>query len=506
MAVGQANIEAFGQAELLYEALHEATQSNLPEMQPELTADNLQGGFTYTRADGTVERARSAEEAIKACPVLGRLALLDPMAAKMLLEVSSIGAAKIADATKQARPQEPKQPKPVPAKTMKSNEPVQEAQSPEKTSRVPRPTVPERAAATQKARQSEEQLRVAPAADGELSAAIALKLQQEARLAEVLQAAQQTSREQAERGHVEPSQRASRVPEAPVLEMVQADRPVRIEVARREQPVESRHVPAVEVAEQLAHMDYAAEDSIDKAPEIPERTVETTDASSTAIKEKIQVPEHSIEAETVRQEDEVLRSPDERCEEFAEALQRIAAAPVEPSASASEDTGTELFQTHDSEQSGEQPMPAIVVTVAEQLAQLEHEEKATIAPFLQDMLSLSLTIQQLKTQGAEKQSIDAQEKRLAEVVTTFFEAAGTHCEDKDVQIFIDAILQPEFQPAQPTNDATDIDLEYTGTREAKYHFPKLTIDLVALEDKLRQALGTVALLNVRAKATLGTVQ
>lgn len=85
--------------------------------------------YTYQRADGTVERARNAEDAIARCPVLGKLAIEAPDQASILLELAAAGNAKIAAEVKK----EPKQPttqeahpEPKPAKAVELEKKVPE--------------------------------------------------------------------------------------------------------------------------------------------------------------------------------------------------------------------------------------------------------------------------------------------------------------------------------------------------------------------------------------------
>jgi hypothetical protein len=57
--------------------------------------------YTYQRADGTVERAFNAEDAIARCPVLGKLAIEAPDQANVILELAASGKAKMAAEARQ---------------------------------------------------------------------------------------------------------------------------------------------------------------------------------------------------------------------------------------------------------------------------------------------------------------------------------------------------------------------------------------------------------------------
>lgn len=56
---------------------------------------DAEAGYTYQRADGTVEHALDAEDAIARCPVLGKLAIEAPDQANILLELAAAGKEKM---------------------------------------------------------------------------------------------------------------------------------------------------------------------------------------------------------------------------------------------------------------------------------------------------------------------------------------------------------------------------------------------------------------------------
>lgn len=69
------------------EVMANSTQTNIAE-----TAE----GYSYTRADGTVEHALSPEDAIRRCPVLGKMTLEQ---ANVLLEIAALGEEKLKQST-----------------------------------------------------------------------------------------------------------------------------------------------------------------------------------------------------------------------------------------------------------------------------------------------------------------------------------------------------------------------------------------------------------------------
>ncbi len=71
---------------------NELSQAQASPIDVELASDTgIEMDYTYERADGTVEHARSAEEVFEKCPVLGRLAIEAPEQANILLELAAVG-------------------------------------------------------------------------------------------------------------------------------------------------------------------------------------------------------------------------------------------------------------------------------------------------------------------------------------------------------------------------------------------------------------------------------
>ncbi len=86
-----------------------------------------EAAYTYQRADGTVERALNAQDAIARCPVLGKLAIEAPEQANVLLELATAGKAKMAAEAKE-EPRKPKSEEKVEIKAKKADEPTSEKQ------------------------------------------------------------------------------------------------------------------------------------------------------------------------------------------------------------------------------------------------------------------------------------------------------------------------------------------------------------------------------------------
>lgn len=94
--------------------------------------------YTYQRADGTVERARNAEDAIARCPVLGKLAIEAPDQASILLELAAAGNAKMAAEAKEEQKKptlQEQHSEPKPTKAVESEKKVPET-TPEQDTRA----------------------------------------------------------------------------------------------------------------------------------------------------------------------------------------------------------------------------------------------------------------------------------------------------------------------------------------------------------------------------------
>ena len=70
-------------------------QETLEVLAPSDVQINTSTELMYTREDGTVEYAESAQDAIDRCPVLGRIAVDSPETASFLLELTAVGNAKL---------------------------------------------------------------------------------------------------------------------------------------------------------------------------------------------------------------------------------------------------------------------------------------------------------------------------------------------------------------------------------------------------------------------------
>lgn len=88
---------------------------------PDNFAEAATHGYEYRRQDGTVEHAPNREAAIRLCPVLGEMAMNDPEAANLLLDMASIGQDMMAEKAERAEPEKDHHTGPKPGLTNQPN-------------------------------------------------------------------------------------------------------------------------------------------------------------------------------------------------------------------------------------------------------------------------------------------------------------------------------------------------------------------------------------------------
>lgn len=114
--------------------------------------------YTFERADGTIERAMSADDAIARCPVLGKLAIEAPDQANLLLKLAALGKEKIQAEQLREESTSQEKPKAEPNSELKTDTFVQEARSLKAEPRLMRHTTQGRQTEQAKLRPSDEHL------------------------------------------------------------------------------------------------------------------------------------------------------------------------------------------------------------------------------------------------------------------------------------------------------------------------------------------------------------
>jgi len=498
---------------------------------PDEAASATTQGYEYTRQDGTVERAANAQEAIKLCPVLGKLALKDPDAANLLLEMSALGQAKMKEQPEKAERQE----QPEPKKPERSDKHTAE---PETTGHhqaevaAPEPAESHAAKVVLAAvrKDLDQTLNVQQQATEPKPITEAKPLPEpvghsERKPAGVIEpiARPVTERNAEESRHQEIAASQSVVvvqPEAVHLYEVEATEQVR----RQQLEVQLQSEPVTPVQQQLERIEPLSDadsevaamvDAIFDTPESSfledEHNVAAMlpDALATPDAATLPASEHvaSVIEGTPKQitwEDELEAEPMELYDDFVGALHTlIETATIPDNDGTPADVADLLVANELQDQAVEvrpmlEPVPAITVVVAERLDGYTADEKAEVAPTLQAIMTTVQVVQALETGLAtEPEVIQTVTAQLEEQIVVLFEQLGIEYEAEDVEQFMRVLLQPDFQPPQTeVTESEEVDLEQDGTHEAKQHFVQAVSDGIAdAEHDAERLLGRLTLLH-----------
>lgn len=147
--------------------------------------------------------------------------------------------------------------------------------------------------------------------------------------------------------------------------------------------------------------------------------------------------------------------------------------------------------------------PAIVLTVAERLAELEPDARESVALILKNIVGAIHGLDVLVSRGAQPERVQAVMSQLENFCVKLFENIGIDYNEADIKQFIEVMIHPDFYLTQGLKDDDNpLDLEYLGTHEVKLHFPKLLGSFVDIEASIRQALGAIALIAAKSNVVL----
>ena len=183
---------------------------------------------------------------------------------------------------------------------------------------------------------------------------------------------------------------------------------------------------------------------------------------------------------------ELSKEPEEVYADFVDALKAFAELAETPALYSDDESFiADINET--------QPAPPIVLTVAERLAELPTGDQEVVAPILKNIVGAIHGIGLLQAGEAEPEATAEALAQLEELCITLFEALGIDYSDEDIKQYIEVMLRPEFKPVQASQEELKPDLEYVGTREAKWHFPKSSSGLANPEEHIQRAVGMLAL-------------
>ncbi|MGH7195744.1 MAG: hypothetical protein ACREGA_03100 [Candidatus Saccharimonadales bacterium] len=134
----------------------------------------------------------------------------------------------------------------------------------------------------------------------------------------------------------------------------------------------------------------------------------------------------------------------------------------------------------------------LITLVAEQLVELEDDEKQSAAVIIKAIVGAAHGLQRLEASQSEPATIAGAQTQLEALCLTLFQTIGLGDSDQDAEKFSQIILQPDFQPP-PRVETTELDLAHLGTREVKRNFIRRADDLSAMAGQIRQTLGILVL-------------
>ena len=493
-------------------------------------------GYEYTRQDGTVEHAANREEAIKLCPVLGKLAVQDSEAANMLLDMASIGQAKMAaEKVERPKPETPKQAESAvkPGHSDKKAE-QSKVQPSEKADNATSTGVITPADVAHLERQAQEAAASMDQKSGEgVSEQNKPSVSESGKIVVEREPEQQLHQEQASPLRHNIAMEGQLIHEQQIQETARTiapDKAIAVvgslepqsdvaEIARRTfvyEGVEAGQALEFTEQSQIAGQEYVEQTTpvvIDvlssdelKTFELEQSTTklelaEWIDWTAEVIDDTPRISaEMPPQIETVSWANELDKEPLQIYESFSEALQLLVAMSgeqslIEPGSEPTITDENDLVKTNETQKV--EALPDIAVVVSERFCELEIEDKETVEPILADIVETMHVIEVLKSDEAETEAIETVQMELEELVITLFEHLGIEYEVEDVTRFVATLLRPEFlQPQLEVVEPIAVDLEHDGTHEAKYHFSQAVGSLADAEDQTQNLLGKLILFYV----------
>lgn len=492
---------------------------------PDEAASVGDDGYEYTRQDGTVEHAATAEEAIKLCPVLGKLAINDPESANLLLEMSSLGNAKMKEQPEKAERQERSEPKQLDQLDKKpaQQEVTQQSQA-EAISQAPAES------RTAKAVLTEVRDNFAQAAEGVSMPVVEpslgpaeLRAEKPDEAVDVMIVKASVVRDTKESRYQTTVAKPILVAQPELLQTFEVEAAEHVRRQLVDIPIQPEATTPIE-QQQPEHIEQPSDakaeivvaiDAVSEAPEASYLDDYQEDgmelAEMLALHDVVAPPTIEYVAPTVARipeqatwEDKLSEEPLGLFDDFAEALHCLVEAETVP-ANSKELTDPSELPVADVLQNIEvrpipeaAPVPAITLVVAERLDECTVGEKAVVVPILQTIMKTVQVLEALKVEPvSEPLDIEVITVQLVEQVVYLFEQLGIKYETENIEQFIRVLLKPDFQSLQREAAESDTaDLEHDGTHEAKRHFVQVVSNgLADVEYDAERLLGRLILLN-----------
>ena len=512
----------------------EGAEAPVQEVLPE--ADQ---GYNYTRADGTVEHAATAEEAMKLCPVLGKLSLEQ---ANVLLEIVAIGKERLAqDAPRQSEPRSHQEDERVPKPPNKDAPEQVRATVRNQPEATLAPHARQEAVATRATQDEMTELKVDHLyaastdiiAEGDPRKAPAHVLGQEA-ISPANQAFRPEAAAQAALTHVaihEQAAQATRISAEIQPVAVLAAESIPIPLRQTSAGLDMDFIPSQQTADPVEihfRLDELTQVALPEAEEqrdvegvlafeqdeglkapvaddyhastegpiplgIVGRTVERTEVVGEEVDGVKALPMIVTEIESTALPEQL--EPEVALENFTKALEAFLERPT-PDVFINEDEFSEQDAAQaDSEEAALVP-PPIVRRLAEKINGIEAEDESVIAPLAAEVAVLTIELQSLDEQ--ETETIAAIESKLEGLCVTLLEQLNVEYDEVGIRLLVQVIMNSKFVALQTETSAPDLERE--GTREAKHSLTTLSGVVADEKRHLEQLLGSFTLLCSQLKA------
>ena len=454
-------------------------------------------GYEYTRQDGTIEHAASLEDAFKLCPVLGKLAMTDPEAAKLLLEVASIGHAKMAEEAKRTEPKAPQK------------EPDAKRDESEKSIVIQEENVALPDGAITKTEETQPQ-KIAEEIVVQNSPVETQPLINKSEKIHTARIVLEQSTQKVEPITVDETiytQHKREVVKDTVFRQA-TEVPTNLHPSTSEEIVQTN--AAIETSqfltdtEQVQIVEQAVTEWAEEHSPMKEEAA-LFDIQTEPISLKAEFPYEFPEAEAMPTElempmdrgEELSKDPVQIYKDFCGDLLSIVVLSREQPEFVleSEMTPGNIDGPNIAEKKQEAiDLPEIAHKVSQRISELTGETKEKVAPVLVTIVDSIQVIRKLVLEEAEPEAIEAIESVLEETVIQLFEQLSIDYKKEDIGKFISILFRPEFlAPLKVTPEFYKADLENEGTHEAKYHFPLLFRGLLDTEDKVQDFIGKITL-------------
>ena len=444
----------------------EASSPELSLLQDSLTETQvLPQSYSYKRKDGTTEYARDEAEAIKLCPVLGKIAMQNPKLADLILKTSRLGQS-ILDEREQ-----------------KNNNPMSQdiksaIKDKEKSTKI-------------------EASRTIQTPEGEVKfASIDLSKPLEERLVRETNPVTELERETEPVASTKQKRTTASNPPINPVENITSRIKLPESKKAKKSPNEATTIKMVK-----ANIEIPTQKK--KKSENPVQV-----AINSAKHKEEEKSAHKKTGLTIKISHELKEEPEEVHEYYREPLKRkTTITSIDP---VQEPIIETLIEDYDEKVVTYQPAPESLELIREslddRLAHLDEDEKELVMPSIQSITRIISQMEIIEFEEIEPQKYESMQKELEELIVLILNTLDIPYEPEDIKSFVETFLLPKNKVLKETNAELEVDLEHDGTREAKIHFVNQTSnDFIANQSPLHKLIGEFVILYSRIYGNLLTV-